>query len=591
MITEKIDKSDMIEYSNWSLIKDIGRFLKPYKGRFFIASLLRFASDVINLFPIYGFSLIVTFFSKFKPGDSLDYFWKIVTALVVAYFAGHVCKYMSKYVGYQVAEKVALNSQVKMIRQLSFLDIAWHEKENAGNKLKRIQKGSDGIYRILAMWINNYISIGVNFVGMIFILSKADRFVGESMIIFLMSYFAISFYLLKKAVRISQEVDVMEEGISGLMFQIINNIRSVKVLAMTERILKIVNLQIDELFEKIKNRILHFQSRAGVLNLWSSGFRIGIMIIIAYGISRGQYAVGVLILFHGYFNSLVQAVDELSDTMQDLIIRKYGVARMQLTLNEEITIDSNKNKVSLPSDWKKIIVKDLSFAYGKNKVLRNISFEINRGERLGIIGLSGAGKSTLLKLLLKENESYTGEILFDKLSLKKIKKKSYFDHVGVVLQDTEVFNFTLRENITIASSKKRNERDLFKALDIAHVTEFANMLPFGLETFIGEKGVKLSGGERQRLGIARAVYKQPEILFLDEATSHLDMESEEKIKDSLHKFLKKVTAVVVAHRLTTIREMDRILVIENGNVIESGSFDELYSAKGILYELWEKQKF
>lgn len=584
-------KTDFIEYSNRELIRDIGIFLKPYRWRFFIASLLRFISDVINLFPVYGFALIVTFFSKFKPGDSLEYFWKIIAALSLAYIVGHVCKYMSKYVGYQVAERVALDSQVKMISQLSFLDIAWHEKENAGNKLKRIQKGSDGIYRILAMWINNYISIGVNFVGMIFILSKVDRQVGESMLIFLFSYFAISFYLLKKAVRVSQEVDLMEEGISGLMFQVINNIRSVKVLAMTERILKIINVQINELFGKIRHRILRFQSRAGILNLWSSGFRIGIMILIVYGISRGQYEVGVLILFHGYFNSLVQSVDELSDTMQDLIIRKYGIARMQRTLNEKITIDSNKNKVALPSDWKKMTVKNLSFAYGKNKVLKNISFEINRGERIGIVGLSGSGKSTLLKLLLKENESYTGEILFDNLSLKKIRKKSYFDHVGVVLQDTEVFNFTLRENITIASSKKRSENDLLKALEIAHVAEFAQTLPLGLETFIGEKGVKLSGGERQRLGIARAVYKKPEILFLDEATSHLDMESEEKIKDSLHKFLKKVTAVVVAHRLTTIREMDKIIVIEKGRVLESGSFEQLYAAKGRLYELWEKQKF
>jgi subfamily B ATP-binding cassette protein MsbA len=197
----------------------------------------------------------------------------------------------------------------------------------------------------------------------------------------------------------------------------------------------------------------------------------------------------------------------------------------------------------------------------------------------------------LLKLLLKENENYEGEILFDNLSLKKIKKKSYLRHAGVVLQDTEVFNFTLRDNITIASPKNRKKEDLVNALEIAHVDDFAHKLPRGLDTFIGEKGIKLSGGERQRLGIARAVYKQPELLFLDEATSHLDLESEEKIKDSLHRVFQKVTAVVIAHRLTTIREMDKILVIEKGKIIESGSFDELYTSKGRLYELWEKQKF
>jgi len=197
----------------------------------------------------------------------------------------------------------------------------------------------------------------------------------------------------------------------------------------------------------------------------------------------------------------------------------------------------------------------------------------------------------IFKLLLKESENYSGDILFDDLSIKKIEKKSYFAQVGVVLQDTEVFNFTLRDNITIASPKKANEEDLKRSLDIAHVSDFMHKLPFGLDTYIGEKGVKLSGGERQRLGIARAVYKKPEILFLDEATSHLDLESEEKIKDSLHNFFQKVTAIVIAHRLTTIREMDRILVIDKGRVIESGTFDELYAKKGRLFELWEKQKF
>ncbi|TAK96388.1 ABC transporter ATP-binding protein [Patescibacteria group bacterium] len=581
---------DLIEYSNWSLVKDIWKFLKPYKGRFFVASFARFISDIASLYPAYGFALIVTFFSKYEAGESLGYFWLVTSILTVAYAVKYIARYLGKYFGYQVSERVALDSQIKMISHLSALDIAWHEKENAGNKLKRIQKGSDGLDKILRMWINNFIEIAINFIGMIFILSRFDRLVGVTMIVFLVTYFVISFFLLKRASAVSQEVDIMDEGISGLMFQTINNIRSVKVLAMAERILEMIKNQITRLFGKIRQRIFRFQIRATVLNFWAIVFRIGTMILIVYGIAHGNYAVGVLVLFSGYFSSLAESVDELSEITQELIICKYGVARMSRTLSEPILIDDEEGKVSLPRDWKKITIKDLAFAYGKNKVLKNISFEINRGERVGIVGLSGAGKSTLLKLLLKENESFEGEILFDDLPIKQISKKSFFDQVGVVLQDTEVFNFTLRDNITIASENERGEADLERALDIAHVADFAYKLPSGLDTFIGEKGVKLSGGERQRLGIARAVYKQPELLFLDEATSHLDLESEEKIKDSLHKFFQSVTAVVIAHRLTTIREMDKILVIEKGEVIESGKFDELYGAKGRLFELWEKQK-
>ncbi len=584
-------EKDLIKYSNWKLIKDLGKFLKPYRWRFFGGSLLRLMGDIAGLYPYYGLALMVTFFSKYTPEQTLGYFWLVLLGLFISYFVSYICKFFAKNIGYGLAEKIDLDSQFKMIKHLSSLDIAWHEKENAGNKLKRIQKGADGLNRIVSMWFNNFIEIAVNFAGMLFVLNRVDHFISGLMIIFLITFLSISLLLLKKAKIVSQKVDAMEEDMTGLMFQIINNIRSVKVLTMTVKIIKMIGVEITELFGFIQRRVFHFLARSLVLSFCVAFFRIGIVILIALGIANGKYEVGLLVLFNGYFNAMVAAAETLSETSQEFIVCKYGIARMQRTLDEPILIDAEMGKVDLPKDWKKISIQNLSFAYGENEVLKNISLEIKRGQRVGIVGLSGAGKSTLLKLLLKENESYDGEILFDGVPLRKIKKRSYFKQVGVVLQDTEVFNFTLRENITIASLKKRSQQDLQQALDIAHVSDFVSKLPLGLETFIGEKGVKLSGGERQRLGIARAVFKQPEILFLDEATSHLDLESEEKIKDSLHKFLKKVTAVVIAHRLTTIREMDKIVVIEKGRIIESGSFEELYASKGRLFELWEKQKF
>jgi ABC-type multidrug transport system fused ATPase/permease subunit len=165
-------------------------------------------------------------------------------------------------------------------------------------------------------------------------------------------------------------------------------------------------------------------------------------------------------------------------------------------------------------------------------------------------------------LLLKEREDYEGEITYDTLSLRDISRTSYFKHVAVVLQDTEVFNFSLRDNITIANTKSSDKKvNLKRALDVAHVSEFVN---------------KLSSGSQ--------------ILFLDEATSHLDLESEDKIRDSLAQFFKDVTAVVIAHRLTTIREMDRILVLEDGRIVEEGTWNSLMRKRGRFRELWDKQR-
>lgn len=584
------EQQGLLEYSNRQLLKDIGSHLKPYRWRFFIASLLRLSSDIAALYPAYALASIVTFLSKFTPGTTLKKLWMIIFLSVSAYLWKSFARETAKYIGFQVSEKTALDAQVKTINKLTLLDISWHEKENAGNKLKRLQKGSEGLNKILRMWLSNFIEIGVNFAGMIFILSRIDKTVGGAMMIFLISYFSLTYALLKKARKVTQEVDIKEEEITGLMFQIINNIRSIKVLAMAEKILKAVDQYIAELFQKIKYKSFCFRSRSAIMELLIVIFKMGIVIFIALGIVRGRYEIGFLILFNGYFNSLTQSVNELADTSQDLMVHKYGIARMQNILKEKVVIEDEKNKVDFPKVWKKIIVKNLSFAYGENMVLKNISFEIKKGERLGIVGLSGAGKSTLIKLLLKEVENYEGEILIDDILLKKIKRSSYLENIGVVLQDTEVFNFTLADNITIAGSEGQEEKELKKALDIAHVSDFTHKLPQGINTFIGEKGIKLSGGEKQRVGIARAIYKKPKILFLDEATSHLDLESERKIKDSLHKFLQNITAVVIAHRLTTIKEMDKILVLHDGRIAEEGSYEELFAKKGRFFELWETQK-
>ena len=195
-------------------------------------------------------------------------------------------------------------------------------------------------------------------------------------------------------------------------------------------------------------------------------------------------------------------------------------------------------------------------------------------------------------MLLDLYENYDGDILIDQTPLKNISRQSYISHLAVVLQETELFNLSLKENIFIGSQpdvSKSNQR-VRDVIANAHLTEVVERLENGVDTIIGEKGVKLSGGEKQRLGIARALYRQPDLLLMDEATSHLDVDSEKKIQASLHEFFQTVTAVVIAHRLSTIKEMDEILVMQGGKIIEQGSFAELLKKKAVFADLWEKQK-
>lgn len=579
------------DYSTWKLIQDIYGYIKPYKSLFWIGTSLRLVGDLANLFPPYALAMMVSIISTGNLKDNANKLWFIAFAWIGSNLFRMGTQYFAKKKIGNLASHIQIDVEQQAISHMFGLDISWHEKENTGNKLKRIQNASTGFSRILNIWVNNIIEIVINFIGILLIIYFFNKTVAFLALIFMIVYYSINKILLKRAALASYHVNIAQEEITGLQFEAVNNIRSVKIMSMASTLKDRLQFYSDKLFDKTKLRIFWILNRGFGSNLVGFISKASIMLFIIYGIIQGYLEVALLILFNGYFNRLWESVDELSSVSEDILVSRYAISRLRDILNEKITIDDEQGKKPFPTEWKVIKLRNISFSYGDNEVLKNISFDITRGEKIGIIGLSGAGKSTLFKLLLKEYENFEGQILIDEIPIQELSKDEYFKHVAVVLQETEVFNFSLRENIYLAGPGTVNkEQELQKALEIAHVTDFLPKLPDDVDTEIGEKGIRLSGGEKQRLGIARAVYKNPQMLLMDEATSHLDLESEEKIQDSLHKFFKNVTAVVIAHRLTTIKEMDKIIVIENGEVLESGNFSELTAKQGRFYELWEKQR-
>lgn len=583
-----MEKENFKVYKNTALIKDLWFYIKPYKGKFFLATFCRALGDIAWLYPSYAIASVVEFFSTYQSGNSLRSIFIILFIYLVTVIIRVSGSYFSRIYGYNLAARSNRDSILHVVKHLFLLDMSWHEKENSGNKMKRIDKGSSGIEKIIRIWITNFIEIGIGFVGVIFIISKFDLPIAGALVFFIVTFYWISSFFRKRGVAASRLVNIQDEKVNGILFESINNIRTVKVMSMSGGILSRLLAETDDLLGKIKTRIFWFQGGMTTF-LYAQIFFVSVSIYIVFGITQNLYTISFLVLFNLYFGRVWGAIQEFTEMSDQYAIAKNDFHRMQMLLTENPTIDIEKNKINIPVAWKKITIENLSFSYDDKKILDNISFEILRGQKVGIIGLSGAGKSTLFKLLLKENESYTGQILFDGVSLKDIGKIDYLKHTAVVLQETELFNSSLRENIAI-NEQVNNLALLKKAIEVAHVKDFMAKLSEGVETVVGEKGVKLSGGEKQRVGIARAVFKEPELLLMDEATSHLDIESEKKIQESLHEFFKEVTAVVVAHRLTTIKEMNKIIVIEEGRIVEEGNFKDLQKKKGRFFELWEKQK-
>ena len=232
---------------------------------------------------------------------------------------------------------------------------------------------------------------------------------------------------------------------------------------------------------------------------------------------------------------------------------------------------------------------DIRKKYGDNEILKGVTVRVDKGEVVAVIGRSGSGKSTLLRCLNHLETIDSGEIRIDGRDIRQYDLHSLRERMGIVAQDTVLFNDTIENNIRLGNSEATRE-EVMDAARIANAEQFIAETPYGLETNIGDRGAKLSGGQRQRLSIARAVLKNPEILILDEATSALDTESEKLVQEALNTLLEGRTSIVIAHRLSTIRNADKIIVIEQGRITEEGTHTELISRKGTYAKLIEMQQ-
>lgn len=579
-----------MEYSLSELFHFYKKFYKGFGVRLIFASVIRAVSATLYLYSAYAISQIVVLLIKIHEPGTLQ---EIVMVLIIwgaISQVRYILIYWAKMIFLDVNEKIGLDVENHAVEYISKLDISWHEHENTGNKTKRITRGASAIRTVNRVWIINLIDIFVGFIGVIYIISRFDKILSVFVVVYLSIYFIASTYFKKKYVAANQAKNIIEEQYGGIIHEFVANIRSIKVLDMRKGLLRETYGLTKVLLEKIHTSLTwyHFQifARVTAENIG----RLSLYAFVVYGIFNGHYELGFFVLFVNYMGNITSSITDLTNVSQDVAIARNDANRLLEFFKTPITIDDEKHKVSFPTDWKSLHVKDVSFSYGGTNALSNIDFSIKKGEKVGIVGLSGSGKSTLFKILLKEYEATTGDIYIDETPVKSIKKSDYLKHTTAVLQETEVFNMTLKKNIIISNLSAEHDAAAFtKSIETSHVSDFLHKLPQGVDTVIGEKGVKLSGGERQRVGIARAIFKDPQILLLDEATSHLDVESEGKIQDSLHQFFKGITAIVIAHRLSTIKEMDRIIVIENGTIIEQGTFDELHAKDARFREFWDKQ--
>lgn len=377
--------------------------------------------------------------------------------------------------------------------------------------------------------------------------------------------------------------------VTGRLTETLNGIRVIKGFNAEPQEIKTFESGVEKLFQNVRSSLtatsLITSSATFLLGLASTG----ILGIGGYLIIHQELTIGELLSFIVFLGFMVAPIIQMSNIGSQLTEAFAGLDRTEELMNMTPEDDGTTRTITLGPIRGDVVFQDVSFGYEEGKeVIRNISFTAPAGSVTALVGTSGSGKTTIAGLAASFLNPQSGKITVDGVDISTVSLDSYRSQLGVVLQDDFLFEGTIRENI-LFPRPDATEEQLQQAVRAAHVSEFTNRFELGLETVIGERGVKLSGGQRQRIAIARAILANPRILVLDEATSNLDTESESFIQESLRGLMKGRTTFVIAHRLSTIRQANQILVVEGGQIVERGTHEELIERKGRYFELYTYQ--
>jgi ABC-type multidrug transport system fused ATPase/permease subunit len=490
----------------------------------------------------------------------------------------------------KAAQRLIAELRVQVQAHIGRLPIAYFDVNKTGNLVSRIMSDVEGVRNLvgtgLVEFVGGLLTAGLALVVMVRISPVMTGVTFLSLLVFgvvLSRALGTLRPIFRERGKISAEV-------TGRLTETLGGVRVIKGYHAEAREEAVFAAGVGRLL----SNVLKTLTASSVLGL-SSTVLLGVvgaavMYVGASQILSGHLTLGGFFTYTIFLGFLVAPIFQVVAIGTQLTEAIAGIERTREVLRESPEDQDPRRTVELPSIVGRLVFEDVLFSYDPGKpVLSGVSFEAEPGTVTALVGPSGAGKSTIIGLVAAFHTPTGGRVLLDGVDLSTVKLGAYRQHLGVVLQETFLFDGTIRENVAFSRPDATMEQVL-AACRIARVDAFAEEFPDGYETVVGERGVKLSGGQRQRVSIARAVLADPRILILDEATSSLDSESEAFIQEGLSYLMRGRTTFVIAHRLSTIRRADQILVIEGGQIVERGSHDSLYARQGRYYDMYTRQQ-
>ncbi len=522
------------------------------------------------------------------PSDSLRV---LCLTILFVFFIKNIFLYLKNILLYMVQLNIVKDIRDKLYIHIQGLSLGYFHKEKTGSITSTIINDVEQLQGSLSVAFQKLFVEPINiliFATLLFIISWKLALIA----IIIIPLAGIAIIAIGKSIRRkSRRTQKKISHIMQILSETLSSIRIVKAFVNEkEEIKKFSKETANYLNLHLKRARLDliaapitesFGVVIGVILLWYGGTEV----ILQKGLIPEDFIRFILILF-----SILGPIKQMSNVNIKIQAGAASAERIFTLLDTKPQIVEIKNPINLGKFKRSLEFNDVHFEYqeGSELVLDSVSFKIDKGEVVALVGPSGSGKSTIADLIPRFYDTTSGDIAIDGNNIKDISLSSLRSNMGIVTQEVILFNDTIRNNISYAQSEKSDDL-VREAARAANALEFIENTPNGFETIVGERGVKLSGGQKQRIAIARALLKNPSILILDEATSALDTESEKKVQTAIESLMKDRTALVIAHRLSTVQKADKIIVIENGKVAETGSHESLFEKNGIYKRLYDLQ--
>lgn len=568
------------------MIKKFMHYYKPHIGLFVLDMVCAFLISATDLvYPM----ITRKFINQLIPDKNVQLIFKLGIALMLLYVVRMILEYIVGYYGHVLGVKMEYEMRKEMFSHVQDLPFSYFDNTKTGhimskmvNDLNEIAElahhGPEDIFISIVMIIGSFILLcGIN-VKLTLI---------TFMIMPFMIYFAIHYN--GKMRRNFRKTRESLADINGRLEDSISGIRVVKSFTNEEYEAEKFDYGNDH-FKVLRTQSVRYLGifNAGI-NFFSNAATTITLIIGGYFVYKNEVSIGDMVAYLIYINQFLQPVKRLANFMEQYQRGMAGFRRFVEVMEVEPDIVDSENAIDIDNVAGNVEFKNVTFSYDdKNTILSSVNLNVTAGETVAVVGPSGAGKTTLCSLIPRFYEIDDGEIAVDDMDIKNVKIKSLRRNIGIVQQDVFLFSGSIKENIAYGNLDATDE-EIFAAAKAANAHDFIMELTDGYETYIGERGVKLSGGQKQRISIARMFLKNPPILILDEATSSLDNQSEAIIQKSIEDLSKNRTTFIIAHRLATIKNARRIVVITENGIEEQGTHRELIEKRGTYYNLYNSQ--